>query len=312
MFDPVLLRSFLAVAETGGFTAAARRLGLQQSTVSQHVQRLERAADRQLFLRDTHSVELTGEGETMLGFARSILDAHERAAAYFAGPRVSGRLRFGVSEDFAVTELPQVLRTFRHSHPQVDLQLTVGLTGVLHEQLAEGTLDLVLGKRVAGASGGGRTLWSNRTVWRDRLVWAAGEDFRLDPDRNPDADGNAGNPDEDRELPLPLIVYPPPSVTRARALAALDRAARPWRITCTASGLSGMIAAARAGIGVVAHSLSLIPPGLRPLPADAGLPDLGSTDFVLTGGRGADSEPARALIDAVLANGARLSRRALA
>ena len=297
MFDPVLLRSFLAVAETGGFTAAGRRLGLQQSTVSQHVQRLERAADRQLFLRDTHSVELTGEGETMLGFARSILDAHERATAYFAGPRVSGRLRFGVSEDFAVTELPQVLRTFRHSHPQVDLQLTVGLTGVLNEQLAEGTLDLVLGKRVAGGTGGGRTLWSNRTVWRDRLVWAAGEDFRADPD-----EGGA----------LPLIVYPPPSVTRARALAALDRAARPWRITCTASGLSGMIAAARAGIGVVAHSLSLIPPGLRPLPADAGLPDLGSTDFVLTGGRGADSEPARALVDAVLANGARLSRRALA
>ena len=61
---------------------------------------------------------------------------------------------------------------------------------------------------------------------------------------------------------------------------------------------------------MVAHSLSLIPPGLRPLPADAGLPDLGSTDFVLTGGRGADSEPARALVDAVLANGARLSRRA--
>ena len=297
MFDPVLLRSFLAVAETGGFTAAGRRLGLQQSTVSQHVQRLERAADRQLFLRDTHSVELTGEGETMLGFARSILDAHERATAYFAGPRVSGRLRFGVSEDFAVTELPQVLRTFRHSHPQVDLQLTVGLTGVLNEQLAEGTLDLVLGKRVAGGTGGGRTLWSNRTVWRDRLVWAAGEDFRMEPDG-----GGA----------LPLIVYPPPSVTRARALAALDRAARPWRITCTASGLSGMIAAARAGIGVVAHSLSLIPPGLRPLPADAGLPDLGSTDFVLTGGRGADSEPARALVDAVLANGARLSRRALA
>jgi len=320
VFDPVQLRSFLAVAQAGGFTSAARRLGVQQSTVSQHVRRLERAAGRQLFLRDTHSVELTPDGEAMLGFARGILAAHEQAAGYFAGTQVRGRLRVGVSEDFVLTELPQVLRTFRRAHPQVDLELTVGLSGILNQQLADGALDLVLGKRPAapgggpgdapgsaggsapghapGGAGGGAGAgapagFSSRVVWRDRLVWVCAEDFVPDPDPG---------------RPVPLIVYPPPSVTRARALEVLDRAGRPWRIACTSGSLSGVTAAALAGLGVVAHARGLVPAGLRSLPDRAGLPDLGQIDFVLTGGRVADREPARSLAAALLANGHRLHR----
>src|SRR5881397_1712910 len=81
MYDPSQLRTFLAVAQTLSFTQAARRLGLRQSTVSQHVRSLEDAAGRQLFSRDTHSVELTEDGEAMLGFARRILEVHEQATA---------------------------------------------------------------------------------------------------------------------------------------------------------------------------------------------------------------------------------------
>ncbi|MDH6114945.1 DNA-binding transcriptional LysR family regulator [Kitasatospora sp. MAP12-15] len=282
MFDPVQLRSFLAVAQSGGFTRAAQRLGLQQSTVSQHIRRLEAAADRRLFVRDTHSVELTGEGEAMLGFARSILAAHEQAHAYFAQTQVQGRVRFGASEDFVLTELPQILRGFRRDHPQVDLELTVGLSGLLHEQLADGRLDLVLGKRAADGSGG-------PLVRRDQLVWIGAEDFRLDP-----------------RQPVPLIVYPPPSISRARALDVLERAGRPWRIACTSGSLNGVRAAALAGLGVVAHARSLLPPGLRVLPRQAELPDLGSIEFILSTGRTTAREPVRALADAVLAAGDRL------
>ncbi|WP_035803201.1 LysR substrate-binding domain-containing protein [Kitasatospora mediocidica] len=284
MFDPVQLRSFLAVAQTGGFTRAAERLGLRQSTVSQHVRRLEAAADRQLFVRDTHSVRLTGEGEAMLGFARSILRAHEQAAGYFAQTPVRGRVRFGASEDFVLTELPQILRAFRHDHPQVDLELTVGLSGVLHQQLADGRLDLVLGKRPADDADG-------RLLWRDQLVWIGAEDFRPDPTQ-----------------PVPLIVYPPPSITRARALEALDRAGRPWRIACTSGSLSGVRAAALAGLGVLAHARSLVPPSLRPLARQEELPDLGGAEFVLSTGRATARGPARALADAVIAGGDRLHR----
>ncbi|BBC92537.1 LysR substrate-binding domain-containing protein [Streptomyces griseofuscus] len=286
MYDPTQLRTFLAVAQTLSFTQAARRLGLRQSTVSQHVRRLEDAAGRPLFVRDTHSVELTEDGEAMLGFARRILQVHEQATAFFTGTRVRGRLRFGASEDFVLTRLPEILAGFRHDHPEVDLELTVELSGILHERLAAGKLDLVLAKRRPEDPRGA-------LVWRDDLVWIGAERLRLDAER-----------------PVPLIVYPPPGLTRARALEVLERQGRDWRIVCTSGSLNGLIAAARAGLGVMAHSRRLIPPGLFRLPERAGLPELGKVDFVLAHGRHRPEtqQAADALAAAVLAGGERLRR----
>lgn len=281
MFDPVLLRTFLTVAEAGGFTAAARRLDLRQSTVSQHVRRLEQAAGRQLFARDTHSVELTGDGDAMIGFARSILAGQERALAYFAGPEVRGRLRFGASEDFVLSTLPDILRGYRANHPLVDLELTVDMSGVLHDRLRAGELDLVLGKRHPGERHG-------RLMWREPLVWA-------------------GAPDTPHALdtPVPLIAYPPPSVTRARALDVLRRSGHPWRVVCTSSSLSGLRAAAVAGLGVAVCAHSQIPAGLVELPPGT-LPDLGDVEFMLLG-RGAVQTPAAdALADAIATEADRL------
>ncbi|MFF1450045.1 LysR substrate-binding domain-containing protein [Streptomyces sp. NPDC058274] len=286
MYDPTQLRTFLAVAQTLSFTQAARRLGLRQSTVSQHVRRLEDATGRQLFSRDTHSVELTEDGEAMLGFARRLLEVHEQAAAFFTGTRLRGRLRFGASEDFVLTRLTEILERFRLDHPEVDLELTVELSGTLHEQLAAGKLDLVLAKRRPEEPRG-------ELVWHDRLVWIGSERFRLDPGR-----------------PVPLIVYPPPGITRALALEALERQGRPWRIACTSGSLSGLIAAARAGLGVMAHSRGLVPPGLVRMPERAGLPELGEVDFVLVHGRRRTSSQgaADALAAAILGGGDQLHR----
>ena len=80
-YDPQLLATFLAVEQTGSFTRAAARLGIQQPTVSQHIRRLEQQVGRTLVARDTHAVALTADGEAMLGFARNILAACDQAAA---------------------------------------------------------------------------------------------------------------------------------------------------------------------------------------------------------------------------------------
>ncbi|MDQ0687526.1 DNA-binding transcriptional LysR family regulator [Streptomyces achromogenes] len=287
VYEPTHLRTFLAVAQTLSFTQAARRLGLRQSTVSQHVRRLEEATGRALFTRDTHSVELTEDGEAMLGFAHRLLDVHEQAAAFFTGTRLRGRLRFGASEDFVLTRLPEILESFRSDHPEVDLELTVELSGTLHEQLAAGKLDLVLAKRRPEDPRG-------EPVWHDELVWIGAERLRLDAGR-----------------PVPLIVFPPPGITRALALEALERQGRSWRIVCTSGSLNGLIAAARAGLGVMAHSRGLIPPGLVRIPDRAGLPELGKVDFVLVHGRRRTSaeSAADALAAAILAGGDRLHRR---
>jgi DNA-binding transcriptional LysR family regulator len=279
MFDPVQLRTFLMVAETRGFTAAARRLELRQSTVSQHVRKLEEAAGRQLFARDTHTVELTGDGQAMIGFARAILAGHERAMAYFAGPELRGRLRFGASEDVVLSHLPDILRRFRGSHPLVDLELTVALSGVLHDRLRAGELDLVLGKRNPGERHG-------RLLWREPLEWAAVEGTELPED-----------------APVPLIAYPPPAVTRARALDVLRRSGHAWRIVCTSGSLNGLRAAALAGVGVAVFARSQVPAGLVAVPGL--LPDLGDVEFVLIG-RGSVPSPAAALTEAIVADADRL------
>ncbi|RIV40015.1 LysR family transcriptional regulator [Micromonospora radicis] len=281
MYEPTQLRTFLAVAQALSFTRAAARLGLRQSTVSQHVRRLEDEVGRPLFLRDTHRVSLTVDGEAMVTFARDILDAGDRARRYFCTGPVRGRLRLGVSDDLISTHLPRVLRDFRHRHPLVDLELTVDLSGTLHQRLDDQELDVVFAKRVAGQSRG-------RMVWRDRLIWLAAPDHRLGADE-----------------PVPLVVYPPPSISRAQALDALASAGRTWQLTCTSTSLGGLVAATRAGLGVMAHSAELVPPGLVPAPVGHRLPPLGEVEFVLLRRDGAPPETVTALAEAILTAGAR-------
>ncbi|EME15597.1 LysR family transcriptional regulator [Rhodococcus triatomae] len=284
MFDPVQLRSFLAVEREGGFTAAARRLGLRQSTVSQHVAKLEQATGRQLFLRDTHGVELTADGSALVGFAQDILDRHIAAEQYFAGSTVSGRLRFGASEDLVLNELPEILGEFRRSHPRVDLELTVGLSEDLHRALGDNDLDLMFGKRRPGERHG-------ELIFRDRLVFHAAPGF---------VDGGDG--------PVPLVTYPPPSLTREAALDVLRRSGRGARVTCTTDSLNGLRAAALAGLGVVLHAESLPPPGLEPVRGQS-LPDSQEIEFVLVSRRTVLSGPESALREVILANADRLRAR---
>src|SRR6201995_1105796 len=285
VFDPTLLTSFVTVANAGSFTEAGRRLGLRQSTVSQHIRRLEQAAARRLFVRDTHSVALTPDGEAMLGLAQGILDANERARRYFAGSQLRGRVRFGASEDFVTSRLPEVLADFVRLHPLVDLALTVEKSAGLYQMLDAGDLDLALCKRRAGDERG-------RLVWRDRLVWIGAEATRIDPDQ-----------------PLPLILFTPPSITRTAALETLERTGRPWRIVCSSSSLSGLRAAALAGLGITVHARGLMPEGLMELPATYRLPELGDAEFVVLGATRQTRGPVAELADAIIANTGRLQRR---
>jgi DNA-binding transcriptional LysR family regulator len=279
MLDPVLLESFLAVAQARNFSEAGRRLNLRQSTISQHIRKLEQEAGRRLFVRDTHSVVPTADGEAMEGFARSILEANERAHRYFAGSQLRGRVRFGTSEDFVTSRLPEVLADFVRLHPLVDLALTVEKSAGLYQMLDAGDLDLVLCKRRADDDRG-------RVVWRDRLVWIGTDAARIEPDQ-----------------PLPLILYTPPSITRSAALETLEGAGRSWRIVCSSSSLSGLRAAALAGLGVTVHAGGLMPEGLSEMPAAYRLPDLGDVEFVVLGATRQARGPVAALSDAILAGG---------
>jgi DNA-binding transcriptional LysR family regulator len=278
VYDPVWLRSFILVAESRSFTAAAERLHLRQSTVSDHIRKLEAACSRRLFVRDTHNVAITQHGEAMLGFARSIMETQERAQRHFT-EAVRGLVRFGVSEDVVLQGLPDALRRFTTDHPGIELELTVGLSEALRERLEAGRLDLVFSKRKPGDPNG-------ELVWRDPLAWIAAPGFRLEPKR-----------------PVPLIVLTPPSLTRFAALEALEKQGRAWRIACSSGSQSGVHAAVLAGLGIAPHARSLIPIGMAEVSGDMRLPPLGDTEFVVLTGRGASTRPVKALAEMILKGG---------
>jgi DNA-binding transcriptional LysR family regulator len=282
IYDPELLATLLAVEQAGSFTQAAARLGVRQPTVSQHIRRLEEAVGRTLVLRDTHSLSFTSDGEAMLGFARTILAAHEQAAGFFSGSRPRGRLRIGMSDDLALTRLPQILRDFRRDHPQVEFDLTVDQSGLLHERLAEDKLDVFLGKRPVGEDRG-------QLVKRDRMAWVGTSSTKLDFTK-----------------PVPLVVYPAPSISRTEMRKALHAAGMPYRSACVCRGVNGLIAAVAAGIGVSAMAASLVPAQLTTLGPEHGLPELGTIDLVLMANPRTEHRPAvKQLISTVLASGSR-------
>jgi DNA-binding transcriptional LysR family regulator len=273
MLDLVQLRSFVTVQQMGSFTFAAERLGLGQSTVSQHISKLEAVIGRQLLARDTHKVVLTPDGEALLGHARTMLSIEGQVQALFTAQRLRGTLRLGVSEDLVASRLPLVLEDFVRSHPSVDLELTVALSGVLYQMQDNGELDLVLAKRRLGDSRG-------RLVYREPLVWLA---------RDPEHVLSLAA--------LPLIAFPPPSVTRSIALEVLEQHRMPWRIVCTCGSLSGLTAAARAGMGVLVQPQSMSPAGLKEI---SRLPPLEDVEFVLIPSKGADRALVSALSDDIL------------
>ncbi|MHA7987054.1 LysR family transcriptional regulator [Rathayibacter sp. CAU 1779] len=276
MFDPDLLATFLAVAETGSFTRAAERLGLSQPTVSQHVARLERAAGRTLVDRDTRQVRLTDNGDAMAGFARSILAAHAAADSYFTGTAMRGRLRFGAADDLAITQLPSILRDFRQAYPQINLELTVSQSAPLYRRLKAGQLDLIFIKQMAGSPDGDR-------VSTDDLVWMGLDKTNLGPND-----------------PVPLIAYQDPSISKQMAIDALEAAGRVWRITCNTREVNGVLAAVRAGLGVAPFPRTIIPNDLVKVTNRLGLPELGQVEFSLLSNPRAAAEPIAALTRAIM------------
>ncbi|WP_125615851.1 LysR substrate-binding domain-containing protein [Specibacter cremeus] len=276
MFDPIQLKSFLAVAETRNFTRAAERLGLSQPTISQHVRKLEAAAGRLLVARDTREVRLTDNGDAMAGFARTILAANDAASGYFSGAAMRGRLRFGTADDLAITGLPRILREFRQLYPQINLELTVSQSDQLHRRLKAGQLDLVFIKWVSGAQEGD-------VVKQDSFAWVGLEQTVLEPGR-----------------PVPIIVYPAPSLSRKLAIDALEAAGRTWRITCSTKQISGVLAAVRAGLGIAAMPTSLVPEDLKIITRRFDLPPVGDVDFTLIRNPLANTEVVDALTRAIM------------
>ena len=264
--DLDLLRGFVTVAERGGFTAAGTALGLTQSAISLKVKRLEEILGKRVLDRGGRGVALTREGETLLAYARRMLALNDEAVRRMVAPPVAGRLRLGVADHFIPRNLAPVLARFAQSYPEVALEVEVGRSHDLRAAMAEGALDLVLGKRRDGETDG-------RPVFTETIIWVAAPGWQ---------------PAEGR--PLPVAMLPRGCMFRDRALAALARAGIAFEVVYTSASLLGVAAAAQAGLAATVLGRTGLPPGLVELP---GLPGCGTAEMCLFG----DAEGRSALVE---------------
>lgn len=254
-----LLRAFVAVAETGSFTAAAEVVGRSQSAVSQKVLRLEEILDRRVFERTSRTLTLTPDGEHLLVTSRRMLELNDAAMRALREPPAVGNLRLGISEDFIPSQLPQLLARFSRLYPGVSLDLMTGLSCDLLQAYNDGRVDAVIAKKDGKAQRG-------RIIWREPLVWMVSADCVIDASK-----------------PAKLVMLRAPCTYRELMISSLDSVRREWTAACTASSLMGVQAAVAGGLGVTVLGRSFVQQGMQILRAPERWPPLPMTEIVVIG-----------------------------
>ncbi|CDI04746.1 Transcriptional regulator, LysR family [Candidatus Competibacter denitrificans Run_A_D11] len=257
--DPDLLRTFVAIVDTGGFTLAARQVHRTQSAISMQVRRLEETLGRVLFQRDGRGVQLAPDGEALLGYARRLLKLHDEAVAALTRPEWSGRVRIGTPDDYVDRFLPDILARFARAFPRVQVEVTCETSANLRRLLTEDRLDLAV--ITSGCAPGGET---GEVLRHEPVVWATAERHLTH-----------------EQEPLPLALFQPGCLFRDWALASLDGSGHPYRIAYTSASFSSILAAVKAGLAVTALCRSVLPAGVRPIGVEEGFPRLPSAGITL-------------------------------
>jgi DNA-binding transcriptional LysR family regulator len=139
------LRAFVAIAESGTFTAGAQRVHVTQAAISMQIRQLENEIGARVFVRAPRHVILTEAGEHLLRRARQMLREHDAAIdeiAELAGAE-RGRIRIGSASAMVLTdELPSILKELRKQHPRAEISVMSGTSETLVDQILAGELDI--------------------------------------------------------------------------------------------------------------------------------------------------------------------------
>lgn len=249
------LKCFVAVVDAGSLSDAAHVIHRSQSAVSMQLKKLEDALGCKVLLRGPHQLQLTADGQTLLGYARRLLAVHAEAQAAFHG-QVIGRVHLGVAEDYAATYLTPVLKRFALSHPAIEIELDCEQSTTLIPRTVEGELDLALISRDHARRG---TL-----LFREPMMWVGSPQFAV----------------WERD-PLPIAVYEAASMARRHAVHSLALQGRRYKAVYNSSSLAGQVAAVESGLAVAVLTKCSIPETLLILGKEHDLGPLAPMDVAL-------------------------------
>ncbi|NID16707.1 LysR substrate-binding domain-containing protein [Luteibacter yeojuensis] len=261
--DMDALRSFVTGVDAGSFARAADRLGRSTSAVSAQLKKLEEQTGTSLVRKAGRGLTLTDSGESLLSYARRLLELNDEAVSAVRGVELEGWIRLGLQEDFGETLLPRVLGRFARAHPKVRIEGRIARNAELLEKVASGQLDLALAWDMDPAQTTGQRIASLPLCWLGAAdaepMWRA-----------------------DQGEPLPLAALEAPCLLRTIACEQLDRHGLSWRIAFVSPSLGGLWAATAAGLGIALRTTMGKPASVRPLDAPAyGLPALPSLGLAL-------------------------------
>ncbi|WP_181705976.1 LysR substrate-binding domain-containing protein [Chthonobacter rhizosphaerae] len=252
------LRTFVAIAEMGSFTAAADVVHKTQSAVSMQMRRLEERVGRPIFTRDGRQSRLTEDGRRLLEYARRMIRLNDETLSAFLDPGLAGTIRLGIPDDYADRLLPMVLAGFSRINPAIDIYVDCQRTSVIHEMIRNSELDLGI------ISYGGNFPSAGEVIRREQLYWVSARDHcthELDP--------------------LPLALGPEDCCWRSEAVRALDRIGRRFRVVYTSGAALAQTGAVLAGLAVSVLPESALRANMRVLGAREGFPDLSWTEIGL-------------------------------
>lgn len=252
-----LLRTLVAIADTGSFTQAGREVLRTQSAVSLQMKKLETMLGRALFRPDGRKVALTDDGRTLVAHARRILRAHQDAVSDFAEDQISGSVRLGTPDDYAGVFLPLLLSRFAADYPRVHVDVRCEPSPALRKLVKAGALDLAILSSEVGSEEG-------PILRREPVFWITS------PDRSPH-----------EEEKLPLALFSRPCIFHDWALAAMGDVGRRYRVAYTSSNLSALQAAVTAGLAVGVMAESSCKGDFRVLRPDDGFPVLPQVSITL-------------------------------
>jgi DNA-binding transcriptional LysR family regulator len=278
--DMDVLRTFVTGFELGSFAKAAERLGRSQSAISTQLRKLEDQVGQVLVQKAGRGLSLTASGESLLSYAKRILDLNDEAVDTLRSPDVEGWVRLGLPQDFAESSLPAVLGRFARAHPKVRVEVRAERTASLLERVVKGDLDLALVWGRGSEAPYAQVVTELAVEWIGRPGWPGLSALGSEP--------------------LPLIAFEPPCMFRTAGVAALDAAGIPWRLVFSSPSLAGLWAAAQAGLGVTLRTSVGMPHGIAALDPDrSGLPALPAMPLALLAAE-ADPPPAVARLAEIL------------
>jgi DNA-binding transcriptional LysR family regulator len=265
--DLDLMRAFLTVLESGGFTHASKLLHVTQSGITLKIKRLEQQLNCRLFKRTTKPLELSHEGEIVLGYARRLLDLNQEMAERVTKPKKEIPLRLGVVDHFGPEMLPLWLSRFKANFPNAKIVSDIGLTHELLKDLEDDKFDLVI------ASAGYTSMAEYKFAptiqethfQRETMLWVRAKNSKIDP----------------KQDPLPLVMFGPKCRFRPITLETLNRAGRAYEIVFVGGSLNSVQTGVVADLGLSVLSPLSLARGLEVLEKDSGLPNLPTADLAI-------------------------------